>query len=169
MELCGGLGIFLEACLRRKLHISKFTYADTSPDAHAVMRRRLSRLQRDYPDQLPASALFGWDIDLAHDVLHISPQHLDDLPPVNLLAAGPPCQGFSYAGHQRGWLDGRSHLVPAAIRIAHARQQRNPKCLYILENVSSRSLHRQRQHLSRPSRMTLLASTTPLQPHHHLK
>jgi site-specific DNA-cytosine methylase len=109
MELCGGLGVFLEACLIQGLHISKFTYADTSPEAHTVMRRRLSRLQRTYPDQLPNSALFGWDIDIPQDVLHISPQHLDDLPPVDLLAAGPPCQGFSYAGNQRGWLDSRSY------------------------------------------------------------
>ena len=53
MELCGGIATFLEACLRNGLSVSRYTYSDASSMARQAAHRRITRLQRRYPRQLP--------------------------------------------------------------------------------------------------------------------
>ena len=54
MELCGGLGIFLEALLRNGYNIARYTYVDSDPVARSTMAHRLDCLHCRYPRQLPA-------------------------------------------------------------------------------------------------------------------
>ncbi len=59
-----------------------------------------------------------------------------DLPFVpDLLIAGSPCQGFSFAGKQLNFNDPRSKLFFEFVRILKECQALNPNVLFMLENV----------------------------------
>ena len=59
-----------------------------------------------------------------------------DLPFVpDLLIAGSPCQGFSFAGKQLNFNDPRSKLFFEFVRILKDCQEINPNVLFMLENV----------------------------------
>ena len=117
MELCGGIATFLEACLRNGLSISRYTYSDASSMARQAAHRRITRLQCRYPRQLPAAAVDEWT-SVSQDVHQITAPQLASLPPVDLLAAGPPCQPFSQAGNSKGFLRKDAWVFPEVIRIA---------------------------------------------------
>ena len=137
MELCGGLGIFLEALLRNGYNIARYTYVDNDPVARSAMAHRLDCLHCRYPRQLPASA-YQHHLSLPQDVHCITPDHLATLPPVDLFAAGPPCQSFSKAGARRGWTGSTSRVFPAVLHILHHLQQ-SQSLTYIIENVPAAS------------------------------
>ncbi len=82
----------------------------------------------------------------------------DDLPHIDLLVGGSPCQGFSFAGHRKGSstvdgieiialdqylelkeqgfeFDGQSYLFWEYIRILEALKKKNPNIKFLLENV----------------------------------
>lgn len=61
----------------------------------------------------------------------------DDLPDIDLICAGFPCQSFSLAGKQRGFDDTRGTLFFEVARVAAAKR---PALLY-LENVQNLLLH----------------------------
>lgn len=70
-------------------------------------------------------------------------QHLGDvtklevycLPKIDLLIAGSPCQGFSFAGKQLNFEDPRSKLFFEFVRILKDIRRYNPDVLFFLENV----------------------------------
>jgi site-specific DNA-cytosine methylase len=68
--------------------------------------------------------------DMVHlgDVRDVQP---DDLPKINLLIGGSPCQGFSFAGKQLNFDDPRSQLFFEYVRLLKALK---PK-YFLLENV----------------------------------
>lgn len=68
------------------------------------------------------------------DARNINP---DDLPDIDLISAGFPCQSFSIAGRQRGFDDTRGTLFFEIARIAAAKR---PALLY-LENVQNLLSH----------------------------
>ena len=137
MELCGGLGVFLEALLRNGYNVARYTYVDHDPIARSAMSHRLDCLHCRYPRQLPASA-YRQHLALPQDVHCITPDHLAALPPVDLFAAGPPCQNFSKAGARRGWTGSTSRVFPAVLQILHHLLQSRP-LTYIIENVPAAS------------------------------
>ena len=55
----------------------------------------------------------------------------DDLPPIDLLMAGSPCQGLSRCGHRRNFEDERSKLYYEFLRLL---KETNPR-YFFLENV----------------------------------
>ena len=133
MELCGGLGVFLEALLRNGYFISRYTYCDSDHVAWSAMNYRLDCLHCRYPRQLPVSAYLSCHI-LPQDVHRITPDHLAELPPVDFFAAGPPCQNFSKAGPRLGWKGRTSRVFPAVLSILHQLMQKN-RLTYVIENV----------------------------------
>ena len=58
-----------------------------------------------------------------------------DLPPIDLLIGGSPCQGFSFAGKQLNFDDPRSVLFFEYVRILKELRQINPNVKFLLENV----------------------------------
>lgn len=61
-----------------------------------------------------------------------------DLPPVDLLIGGSPCQGFSFAGKQLNFNDPRSALFFEYVRILQEIREYNPGVKFLLENVVMR-------------------------------
>ena len=57
-------------------------------------------------------------------------------PPIDLLIGGSPCQDLSFAGHQKGLVDGtRSNLFYEYVRILKELREINPNLKFLLENV----------------------------------
>lgn len=61
--------------------------------------------------------------------------NLNTLPKIDLLLAGSPCQGFSYAGNRLNFEDHRSKLFFYFHKILLNLQEMNPSLLFLLENV----------------------------------
>ena len=60
---------------------------------------------------------------------------------VDLIGAGSPCQGFSFAGKQLAFDDPRSKLFFVFIDILNHARKFNPNVLFLLENVSMKKEH----------------------------
>lgn len=60
---------------------------------------------------------------------------------IDLLTAGSPCQGFSFAGKQLAFNDPRSALFFVFVDIWNHLKERNPKAKYLLENVHMKIEH----------------------------
>ena len=119
---CGGLTLGLH-----KAGVHGIFAIEKSVDAFETLRYNLiDRLRHfDWPDWLPRKA---------QDINKVLRAHRTELEAmrgqVDLLAGGPPCQGFSLAGRRRH-SDKRNTLVHSYIAMVDAIQ---PKCL-LLENV----------------------------------
>ena len=119
---CGGLTLGLH-----KAGVHGIFAIEKSVDAFKTLQYNLiDHLHHfDWPDWLPRKA---------HDINTVLSDHRTELESmrgqVDLLAGGPPCQGFSLAGRRRHG-DKRNSLVHSYIAMVDAIQ---PKCL-LLENV----------------------------------
>ena len=119
---CGGLTLGLH-----KAGVRGIFAIEKSVDAFATLQHNLiDHLGHfDWPKWLPCKA---------HDINKVLKDHKEELESmrghVDLLAGGPPCQGFSLAGRRRHG-DKRNSLVHSYIAMVDAIQ---PKCL-LLENV----------------------------------
>lgn len=72
------------------------------------------------------------DIQHIGDVTQINAK---DLPRIDLLVGGSPCQGFSFAGKQLNFSDSRSKLFFEYTRILNEIREINPDVQFLLENV----------------------------------
>ena len=61
-----------------------------------------------------------------------------DLPKIDLLIGGSPCQGFSFAGKQLNFNDPRSSLFFEYVRVLKELREINPDIKFLLENVRMR-------------------------------
>lgn len=59
-----------------------------------------------------------------------------DLPKIDLLIGGSPCQGFSSAGKQLNFSDPRSKLFFEYVEVLKLLKKKNPNLLFLLENVA---------------------------------
>lgn len=62
-----------------------------------------------------------------------------NLPKIDLLIGGSPCQGFSFAGKQMNFKDPRSVLFFEYVRILNEIRTYNPDVKFLLENVRMRA------------------------------
>lgn len=60
---------------------------------------------------------------------------------IDLLTAGSPCQGFSFAGKQLAFNDPRSALFFVFVDIWNHLKEKNPQARYLLENVHMKIEH----------------------------
>lgn len=67
--------------------------------------------------------------------------HAKDLPKIDLILAGSPCQGFSFAGKGLAFDDPRSKLFFEFVRILNEVREINPDAKYLLENVKMKQEH----------------------------
>ena len=142
VELCGGgMVAILEGCLAAGVSISLYTYSDMDLDVRRVAAARIANLRKKYPCLLPETAVKGWSSRLPQDVCNIKPMDWSALSqPVDLLAAGPPCQPFSRAGQKLGWKDPRAQPFVHITNIISHLQRMQGSISYIIENVPA-ALH----------------------------
>ena len=139
-EPCGGLCVGLEAVLRNRIMVKRYSYCDPDKQVRLIAQHRIRQLQENAPELLPASACAHWDSALPHDVQDISPDMLQQLPEVTLLIAGPPCQPWSAAGQQLGWEDPRAAVFKVVINLLNYminHQSTPPR--FVIENVKGAS------------------------------
>ncbi|QIQ22130.1 DNA cytosine methyltransferase [Zophobihabitans entericus] len=61
---------------------------------------------------------------------------------IDLLIAGSPCQGFSFAGKQLAFDDPRSALFFVFVDILNHIRKHNPNVKFLLENVRMKNIHK---------------------------
>jgi DNA (cytosine-5)-methyltransferase 3A len=95
-------------------------------------------------DNYFASEINKWAIKIAKknhpEIIHlgdVQDYQKWELPKIDLILAGPPCQGFSCSGNRLDFNDPRSQLFFKAIEILWDIQKINPGVKFLIENVSS--------------------------------
>lgn len=99
-------------------------YYASEIDKHAIKQTQLN-----FPDTIQLGDVTKWkewDIDWSG---------------IDLLLAGSPCQGFSFAGKQLAFDDPRSKLFFVFIDILNHIKKLNPDVLFLLENVNMKKSH----------------------------
>jgi len=115
------------SCLQiaaKELGISPQKYYASEIDQHAIKQTQLN-----FPDTIQLGSVTEWrtwDIDWAK---------------VDLIGAGSPCQGFSFAGKQLAFDDPRSVLFFVFIDILNHCRKFNPNVKFLLENVDMKREH----------------------------
>lgn len=112
-------GMSCDQIALRQLGIIPETYYASEIDKHAIKQTQLN-----FPDTIQLGNVEKWnewDIDLAG---------------IDLLLAGSPCQGFSFAGKQLAFNDPRSKLFFVFIDILNHIRKFNPDVFFLLENVN---------------------------------
>jgi transposase InsO family protein len=139
LELCGGIGAGVEACLLAGIRINQYLYADINLQAREVVQFRLANLSARFPDLFPPSA---WrdPFSLSQDIRHIRLSDIDSIIGSDrqqvLVTAGWPCQDYSPAG--LGRQGQRAALLDEVLRIVTHLQLTHPgrPVGYIFENVA---------------------------------
>ena len=119
---CGGISLGLyNAGLTGIFAIEKH------PDAFLTLKHNLidNRSNFEWPEWLP---LRSWDIDIL--LKKYSDQLIELRGQIDLIAGGPPCQGFSVAGQRRN-TDQRNKLIHSYLKFVELIQPR----VIIFENV----------------------------------
>lgn len=108
----------------RQLGIIPEVYYASEIDKHAIKQTQLN-----FPDTIQLGDVTKWkewDIDWKS---------------IDLVLAGSPCQGFSFAGKQLAFDDPRSKLFFVFIDILNHIKSVNPDVLFLLENVKMKKSH----------------------------
>lgn len=100
----------------RELGIKVDRYCASEINKHAIKQTQLN-----FPDTIQLGDVRG--------------VHARDLPKIDLLIGGSPCQGFSFAGKQLNFNDPRSALFFEFVRILNECREINPDVKFLLENV----------------------------------
>lgn len=112
---CGQIGL-------RELGINVSTYYASEIDEAAIQTVNLN-----FPDTVQLG-----------DVRNV---HGGNLPKIDLLIGGSPCQGFSICGKRLNFEDPRSALFFEFVRVLEEVRQKNPDVLFLLENVKMKRQH----------------------------
>lgn len=100
------------------------TYYASEIDKHAI-----AQTQYNFPDTIQLGDVTKWrewDIEWSA---------------IDLIGAGSPCQGFSFAGKQLAFNDPRSVLFFVFVDILNHIKQVNPNVQFLLENVRMKAEH----------------------------
>lgn len=103
----------------RELGIIPTIYYASEVDKHAIRQAQLN-----FPDTVQLGDVTRWQ------------EWEIDWSKIDLLLAGSPCQGFSFAGKQLAFDDPRSRLFFVFIDILNHIRKYNPKVRFLLENVN---------------------------------
>lgn len=95
--------------------------------ASEINRHTIRQTQLNFPDTVQLG-----------DVRNVRAK---DLPKIDLLIGGSPCQGFSFAGKRLNFNDPRSALFFEFVRILNECREVNPDVLFMLENVRMKREH----------------------------
>jgi DNA-cytosine methyltransferase len=102
----------------------KFQYYTSEIDKHAIAQSNLN-----FPDSIQLGDVTKWrEWDL-------------DWSSIDIIGAGSPCQGFSFAGKQLAFDDPRSALFFVFVEILEHCKKANPNVKFLLENVKMKKEH----------------------------
>ena len=92
--------------------------------ASEIDKFAIQQTQYNFPNTIQLGDILNWrnwDIDFST---------------IDLVCAGSPCQGFSFAGKQLAFDDPRSKLFFVFVEILNHIKKLNPKVVFLLENVN---------------------------------
>lgn len=89
--------------------------------ASEIDKAAIRQTQHNFPETIQLGSVAGVNVS--------------ELPHIDLLIGGSPCQGFSFAGKQLNFSDPRSVLFFEYVRILREIQKYNPDVKFLLENV----------------------------------
>lgn len=89
--------------------------------ASEIDKAAIRQTQHNFPETIQLGSVVGVNVS--------------ELPHIDLLIGGSPCQGFSFAGKQLNFSDPRSVLFFEYVRILREIQKYNPDVKFLLENV----------------------------------
>lgn len=92
--------------------------------ASEIDKAAIRQTQHNFPETIQLGSVVGVNVS--------------ELPHIDLLIGGSPCQGFSFAGKQLNFSDPRSVLFFEYVRILREIQKYNPDVKFLLENVCMR-------------------------------
>jgi DNA-cytosine methyltransferase len=108
----------------KELGIKVDNYYSSEIDKYAIQQT-----QHNFPDTIQLGDIEKWrewDIDFSS---------------IDLIVAGSPCQGFSFAGKQLAFDDPRSKLFFIFVEILNHTKKLNPNVKFLLENVRMKKEH----------------------------
>ena len=97
--------------------------------ASEIDKFAIKQTQHNFPDTIQLGSVTEWktwDIDWSS---------------IDLIGAGSPCQGFSFAGKQLAFDDPRSKLFFVFVEILNYCKKFNPEVKFLLENVDMKKDH----------------------------
>jgi DNA (cytosine-5)-methyltransferase 3A len=102
----------------------EFNYYTSEIDKHAIAQSKLN-----FPNSIQLGDVTKWrEWDL-------------DWSKIDVIGAGSPCQGFSFAGKQLAFDDPRSALFFVFVEILEHIKKHNPNVIFLLENVKMKKEH----------------------------
>lgn len=116
VSLFDGMGCLQIALIELGIKFDKYYASEI--DQHAIKQTK-----HNFPNTIHVGDVTKWsewDIDWAK---------------VDLIGAGSPCQGFSFAGKQLAFSDPRSKLFFVFVDILNHAKKHNPNVKFLLENV----------------------------------
>jgi len=108
----------------KQLGVNVLKYYASEIDKHAIAQTQLN-----FPDTIQLGDVENWK---SWNI---------DWKSIDLIIAGSPCQGFSFAGKQLAFNDPRSRLFFVFIDILNHIRKLNPNVKFLLENVDMKRLH----------------------------
>eukprot|EP00850_Spirogloea_muscicola_P005269 SM000024S07731 [mRNA] locus=s24:609:1219:- [translate_table: standard] len=120
--------------------VARCFYIDNDSAAREAAKHHSDTLKNQYPLLITDSKFLEWHSFFLRDIREaaVSPV-LNRLPPVDLIIAGFPYQGFSPIGVGRGFTHPETALFKPFMKFLHAVQARQTKNLgYIVESVEPR-------------------------------
>ena len=121
LSLFDGASCGQVALLRSGFKINKYF-------ASEIKKSSINVTQKNYPNTVQLG-----------DVTKIK---ASDLPKIDIMIGGSPCQGFSFAGKQLNFDDPRSKLFFEYVRVLREVREINPNVIFILENVPMQKIYR---------------------------
>ena len=122
LSLFDGMSCGQIALIESRIGFDKYYASEI--DKHAI-----SQTQLNFPSTTQLGNVTNW---LLWDI---------DWKRIDLIFAGSPCQGFSFAGKQLAFNDPRSSLFFTFVDILRYAQRQNPNVRFLLENVQMKKEH----------------------------
>ncbi len=131
LSLFDGISCGQLALQRSGIKVSNYYASEI--DKHAI-----KVTQANFPDTIQLGNITGVEYTSGGEdvgILSDDRQMYFHAYPVDLILAGSPCQGFSFAGKQLNFNDPRSKLFFEFVRILKEVRVHNPQVKFLLENV----------------------------------
>jgi site-specific DNA-cytosine methylase len=102
-----------------------------------ALQRMGRKVDNYYASEIDKHAIRATQLNFPNTIQlgDIQQVHAKDLPRLDLIAGGSPCQGFSFAGKGLNFEDPRSKLFFEFVRLVNEAKEINPDIKFLMENV----------------------------------